>query len=151
ANDDDPLAAGENRLALVLRFAAHAPVLLRQIIHGEMDAAELAPRNRQVAPLFGAAGEHHRVIVVDEFCRRPIGTDMGSVWEDPAFRLHLRDTARDDVLLHLEVGNAVREQAAGLGIFLEYMDVMPGTGELLRAGEARRTRADDRDLLSGLH
>ena len=45
------------------RFAADAAVLLRQEIHREMDAVELAARNRQVARLFGAAGERHRVIV----------------------------------------------------------------------------------------
>ena len=42
--------------------SAHAPVLLRQELHGEMDAVELAARDRQVARLLGAAGEHDRVV-----------------------------------------------------------------------------------------
>ena len=40
ADHHDVLAVGENGLALPsVGFAAHAPVLLRQEIHGEMDAA----------------------------------------------------------------------------------------------------------------
>ena len=69
--------------------------------------------------------------------------------EDDAFGFHLRDAAVDVVLLHLEVGNAVAKQAAGLGDLFVDMHVMAGAGELLRAGEARRSRADDRDLLAG--
>ena len=67
-----------------------------------------------------------------------------------ALGLHLRDAAVDDVLLHLEVGNAVAQQAAGPGVLLEDMHVVAGARELLRAGEPRRTGADDRDLLAGL-
>ena len=50
-------------------------------------------------------------------------------------------------LLHLEVGNAIAQQAAGLGVLLVDMHLMAGARELLRAGEARRTRADDGDRL----
>ena len=70
--------------------------------------------------------------------------------EGHAFRLHLRDAAVDEVLLHLEVGNAVAQQAAGLGVLLEQMHVMAGARELLRAGHAGRAGADDGDLLAGL-
>src|SRR5439155_21350914 len=45
--------------------------------------------------------------------------------------------------------DAVAKQAAGLGEFLVDMDVMAGTGKLLRGREARRPGADDRDLLAG--
>ena len=75
---------------------------------------------------------------------------MDAVVEGDALGLHLRDAAVDDVLLHLEIGNAVAQQAAGLGVFLEQMHVMAGARELLRAGEARGAGADDRDLLAGL-
>ena len=75
---------------------------------------------------------------------------MGAVMERHAFRIHLRHAAIDVILLHLEVGNAVAQQAAGLGVFLEHVHVVAGAGELLRAGHAGGTRADDRDFLSGL-
>ena len=76
--------------------------------------------------------------------------DMRAIVEGDAFGFHLRDAAVDDVLFHLEVGNAVTQQAAGLGEFLEHMHVMAGARELLRAGQARRAGADHRDLLAGL-
>src|SRR6202022_797271 len=67
-----------------------------------------------------------------------------------AFGFHLRDAAVDDILLQLEVGNAIAKQAAGLGVFLVEMHVVAGARELLRAGHAGRARADHRDLLAGL-
>ena len=51
------------------------------------------------------------------------------------------------VLLHLEVGNAVAQQAAGLGVLLEDVHLVAGARELLGAGKPRRARADDRDRL----
>ena len=63
---------------------------------------------------------------------------------------HLRDAALDVALLHLEVGDAVAQQAAGLGRLLVDMDLVAGARELLGGGEARRTGADDGDALAGL-
>jgi hypothetical protein len=54
------------------------------------------------------------------------------------------------VLLHLEIGDAVTEQAAGLGEFLEQMHIVAGARELLRAGHAGRTGADHGNRLAGL-
>src|ERR1700712_245713 len=75
---------------------------------------------------------------------------MDAVMEGDALSFHLRYAAVDDVLFHLEVGNAVAQQAAGLGEFLVDMDVMAGARELLRGRKARGAGADDRDLLAGL-
>ena len=90
------LAAGEDRLAVVLRLAADAPVLLRQEVHGEMDALELAARDRQVARLLGAAREHDRVVVGEQLLGRQVDADMGAVMEGHAFAFHLRDAEVDD-------------------------------------------------------
>ena len=75
---------------------------------------------------------------------------MGAVVKGDALGLHLRDAAVDVMLFHLEIGNAVTQQPTGLGPALEQMHVMAGARELLRAGHARRTRTDHRDLLAGL-
>ena len=69
--------------------------------------------------------------------------------EDDALALHLRDAPVDMALLHLEIGNAVAQQAARLGVLLEQMDLVADAGQLLGAGEAGRPRADDRDSLAG--
>jgi hypothetical protein len=49
-----------------------------------------------------------------------------------------------------EVGNAVCEEPARPRVLLVNMHVVPRSRELLCGREARRTRADDGDLLSGL-
>ena len=91
-----------------------------------------------------------RIEVLEQILGRQIDADMGAVMERDAFHIHLRHAAIDVMLLHLEVGNAVAKQAAGLGVFLEHVHVVAGARELLRAGHAGGTRADDRDFLSGL-
>src|SRR4030088_3523170 len=126
------------------------PVLLRQETHGEMDAVELAARDREVARLLGAARQHDRVVIGDQLIGRDVDAHMGAVVERHAFGFHLRDAAVDVVLLHLEVGNAVTQQPARLGEFLVDMDVVAGARELLGAGHAGRTRSDDGDPLAGL-
>ena len=70
--------------------------------------------------------------------------------EGDALGLHLLDAAVDMALFQLEVGDAVAQQAAGLGVLLVDMHVVAGARELLRAGEARRAGADDGDALAGL-
>ncbi len=52
------------------RLAADAPVLLRQEIHGEMDAFEIAAGHRQVARLLGAAGQHDGIVLGDQLFGR---------------------------------------------------------------------------------
>ncbi|MCY1222763.1 hypothetical protein D9M72_348670 [compost metagenome] len=70
--------------------------------------------------------------------------------EGDAFALHLFDAAVDEVLLHLEVRNAVAQQAAGLGLALVDVNLVAGAGKLLACRHAGRAGADDRDLLAGL-
>src|SRR5258707_9507304 len=75
---------------------------------------------------------------------------MDAVVKGDALGFHLRDAAVDVMLLHLEIGNAVAQQPAGLGPALEKMHVVAGARELLRAGHPRRAGAYNRDLLAGL-
>src|SRR5262249_52023039 len=151
ATDNHNFFAGrEDWLAADLRFIAYAPVLLRQEIHCEVNAGKLAAGNGQVAWRFAAAGEHNGVVLPVQFVDRDGDSDMRVVVEDDAFALHLLDAAVDVDLLHLEIGNAVAKQPACLRPALVDMHVVAGTRELLRAGEPRRTWADDRNLLAGL-
>ena len=151
ADDDDVFAAGQDRFGPADRLAADAPVLLRQKLHRKMDAVEFAARNRQVARLLRAAGEHDGIVLVEQLSRRDIDADIGAVMKYHALGLHLHDAAVDVVFLHLEVGNAVAQQAASLRPALIDMHIVADAGELLRAGKARRPRSDDRDFLAGPH
>ena len=74
---------------------------------------------------------------------------MGAIVKHHTFALHLFDAAGDVMLLHFEIGNAVSEKAAGLGIFFVDMDVVADAPQLLRARKAGGARPDDRDLLAG--
>ena len=84
----------------------------------------------------------------------PVGVDVhADVLVHPeldAFGLHLLDAAVDQVLLHLEIGDAVAQQPADAIVLLEHDDGVAGARELLRAGEPGRAGADDRDALAGL-
>ncbi len=150
ANDDDMLARGEDRLIGRQRLPGDAPVLLRQKIHGEMNAAQFASRNGKIAGLLGAAGQNDGVVPCDEVLRLRIDPDMHIVMKDDAFGFHLRDAAVDQMLLHLEIGNAVAQQPARFRVFLVDMDVMAGARELLGRGKPPGAGANDGDALARL-
>ena len=69
--------------------------------------------------------------------------------EAGALGLHLREARLEVLLLHLEVGDAVAQQAADAVVALVDRDGVPGAGELLGGGEAGGTGADDGDGLAG--
>ena len=48
------------------RLAGHAPVLLRQEVHGEVNAREIAAGHRQIARRLGAARERDGVMTVEQ-------------------------------------------------------------------------------------
>src|SRR6266851_2937541 len=113
-----------------------------------MDPLEIASWNRQVTALLSAAGEHDRVITIEQVFHGNVDADMSAVMKRHTFAFHLRDAAIDVVLLHLEVRNAVAQQTASLGELLEDMDVVASPRELLGACEPCRSGADDCDLLA---
>ena len=59
--------------------------------------------------------------------------------EGYALGFHLLDAPRDDCLFHLEIGDAIDEQAAGLRVLLIDVHIVPGSRQLLGSGETRRT------------
>ena len=65
------------------------------------------------------------------------------------FGAHLLQAAVDEVLLHLEIRNAVAQQAADAVVLFEDRDVVAGARQLLRGRQARRARADHRHALAG--
>ena len=79
------------------------------------------------------------MIIVHQPLDRHADADLHAGPENHTFRLHLGDAPVDQRTVHLEVGNTVAHQSAGLGVLLIDMNMMAGAGELLRAGHARRT------------
>ena len=66
ADDHDVLAGGGDPRHLV---AFAVTILLREVVHREVHALELAARNIQIARLAGAAGEQHRIEVAHQIAR----------------------------------------------------------------------------------
>ena len=73
------------------------------------------------------------------------------VWNSVPSACHLVEAAVEVALLHLELGDAVAQQAADAVGPLEDDHVVPGPGQLLRGGQAGGARADDGDALARLH
>ncbi len=150
------IAAAQNNHALAFRrelgfvfrpHPGHFAVLLRQELHGKVDAFEVAPRNRQVTRDGGTACQHDGVKLRFEFLRCDVHANVDAGLEDHAFGLHLLQAAIQHPLLHLKVGDAIAQQPADLIVALEDGDGMPGAVQLLRGGQSRRAGPDDSDLL----
>ena len=147
ADDDDVLAADVDRR--LLDVAELHPVGVRQVLHRLMDPVELATGDRQVAPIGRPAGEDDRVVRgaehldVDGFADDRVGAELG------ALRLHLGEAPIDVALLHLELGDAVAQQAADAIGPLEHDHLVAGAGELLGGGEPGGPAADHGDALAG--
>ncbi len=125
------------------------PVRGRQEVHRLHDPVELTPGDGQVARHGGAGGDDHGVEPLAQVGGREVLADLDPVAEAGALGLHLGDPAVQDRLLHLELGDAVAQQASGrVGALVDGHGVA-GTGQLLGSGEPRRAGPDDRDGLAG--
>ena len=129
---------GAVRRCPLFRVAGVALVLLRQELHREMNAVELASGHRKIARLLGPAGEHQKVIVVEQAVDRDRHSDFHVRAENDALDFHLFDAAVDDRLFELEIGNAVTEQAADPVRLFEDRWSMSHPRKLLGAGEPGR-------------
>ena len=87
---------------------------------------------------------------VEQLARPAMSTpDIRARAEDDPFGFHLLEPTVEVSLLHLEVGDAVAEQAADAVGALEDGDRVAGAGELLGAGQPGGAGADDRHRLAG--
>ena len=148
ADDDDALAARQRGGFAVEAVPRAEAVLQGQKVHGEVDAVQLAAGHRQVARLLGAAGQQDGVELLAQVLGRNVVADVGLGLERDSFGHELLDAAVQNALFELEIGDAVTQQAAdAVGLF-EDRDGVAGAVELLRRGQARRTRTDHRHSLS---
>ena len=120
ADDDDVFAGGEDLIRNAIAFADL--VRLRQEIHGEVDALEFAARDLEIARLFGAAGQQNGVEIAAQIFDRDVLADMRVGDELHAFGRASVQPPVDEMLLHLEIGDAVAEQSADAVGFLEDRD-----------------------------
>ncbi len=71
-----------------------------------------------------------------------VDADLDAGAELHALGLHLREAAIKMALLHLELGDAVAQEAADAIGALEHRNGVARPGQLLRGGEPGRTGAD---------
>ena len=112
------------------------------------------PEHAQLARQLGAAGKQHRIGAAPHFLKGKIvgsaAANLHSGNKTNPLGAQLLDPPLDDVLLHLEMWNAIDQQAAQtIGLFIDRHRV-PGAAKLLRRGQSRRPGADNRDPLPRL-
>ena len=139
ADDQHVLAAGGDALFRVERLSGQYAVLLRQHLHGEVDAREVASGDGEVACLrragadgvgveaFGQAGEVY----------------LAAGLERDALGLHDAQAAVDDVLAQLEVRYAVAQQSARLLVAFEDGHFVATAVQLVGGGQSGGARTDD--------
>ena len=151
ANDHHMLASGRDtavRCGAELVIPCHPLILLGQEIHGEMDATKLPAFDQEVSGNLGSAGHDQDLVVIHQALDGDVDANLEAGAKDDPLGLHLLNPAVDDVLFHLEVRNAVAEQAADPVALLEDCHGVPGPGQLLGTSESRRTRAHHGDPLA---
>ena len=152
ADDDHPLVlGGDGRLAVGVedRVAVAGPVGPRQVLHRLVDAIQFPARDGQVAPGRRAAGKHHRVEALPQLLGGDVHADVDAGAEHGALGRHLLQPTVDVALLHLELGNAIAQQAPDAVRPLEDRHLVARPGQLLGRGQARRPGADDGHRLAG--
>ena len=147
ADDDDVLALGGDRRGDVVALL-HL-VGERQVLHRLVDAVQFAAGDGQVAGGGGAGGDDHGVVAAAQRVGGHVAADLHAGAELGALRAHLLYAAVDVPLLHLELGDAVPQEAPDTVGALVDGDGVPGAGELLGGGEPGRARADHGDGLAG--
>ena len=98
----------------------------------------MAPWQRKIAGLLGAAGQQHGVVVMLQVGDRQVDTDIHACAEDHAFFLEQREPPIEQALLELELGNAVPQQPADAIGLLEDGHGVTGPIQLRGRGQARR-------------
>ncbi len=120
-----------------------------QVLHGEVDAGQLPPRDGQVARDGGAHRQDHRVEVGHELRGLDVTAHGHPGPEGYPLSFQELDAALDDALVQLHVGDAVRQQPADAVVALEDRDLVAGAVELGRDRQAGWAAADHGDLEAG--
>ena len=122
--------------------ALAASVLLRQVLHREVHARQIAARHGQVARPAGAAGQDHGVEVAPQVAGGDVHADVHAGPEHHALGLQQLEPPIEHALLHLELGDAVAQQPADAIGLLEHGDAVARAVQLRPPRPARpgRTR-----------
>src|SRR5579871_358138 len=151
ADHDHILVLGRDVLSIRVLGVQQALRIGVQKLHGKMNALEVAAFSlgKEVVGPGGTAAQYHSIEFLAELLGRIIFADLAVRDKGDPFGRHQIDAALDHTLVELHVGYAVHEQAADSIGTLKNGDLVPGPIELGSAGQAGRSRADNRDLFAG--
>lgn len=119
-----------------------------EILHRLVNAGQVASGNLELTPASRADREHDRVIALLQGAERDVDSDLDAGAELHALLRHLHEPAIEVGLLHLELRNAISQQATHAIVALEDGHRMTHPRQLLRGRKAGGTRAHDRDGLA---
>ena len=131
------------------RVAGERLVRFDQVLHGEVHTGEVATGDGQFSGQGRSGRDHDRVVARAQVAPGDVLADLDAGAEARALVLHLAEAVLEVALLHLEVRDAVAQEAADAVVPLEDRDGVSGAGELLGGGESRGPGADDGDGLAG--
>src|SRR5262249_48450970 len=149
APHDPVLAPGVERPGVeVGHRVAHSTAVGRgEIVEGGDNAGQAHAGGRDVTRLVDAGCEQHRRMTRAQFGERDVAADL-AVEHDRYFGIAQQLLAPlHDVLLELEVGDAVDQQAADAVVAIVDRDLVALAPELLGGGKPGRPRAHDADAL----
>ena len=159
--DHDDVLAVSPQLAFEL-VARIDLVLLGQELHGEMHARQFTPRHGQIARLLGATRQQHGIKVFLQLCGRngllgPVGhlrvfghfADQHTGADRHAFLGQLVGPAVNVRFFHLEVRDAITQQATDAVVLFKQRHVMPDPCQLLGCRHAGWAGAHHGNLLAG--
>src|SRR5206468_10210495 len=122
----------------------------RKIIERWRDAGQADTGSGDVAPLVDAGRDQHGVVALAQLGERDVAADLTVEMERDAGPAQQLFAALHDLLLELEVRDAVDQQAADPVVAIVDRDLVALAAQLLGGGEARRTGADDADARGAL-
>jgi hypothetical protein len=145
SNDNDVLVFGGD-VCLVCELGVEEGLgVLVQELHGVVDTIEVAVGDRQVTGNGGTSGEHNCVVLLAEGVKslRSILANGNTGLEVYTLRSEEVNTALNNLLVELHVGNTVHEQTTtAVGTLID-SDGVASLVELIGASKTSRTRTDD--------
>src|SRR5215813_12296890 len=114
-----------------------------------MNSLQFASRYRKIPWRRRAAGEENRVEFTLQFFNGHVHTDVRVGAEHHAFLVHDVQPPVENVLFHLEFGNAVPQKATDAVCPLEHGDPVSCLIQLSRSSKAGRSRTHYRDSFAG--
>src|SRR3990170_4373968 len=149
AADDEDVPAERRGFAHLLRELVGLQVAAHQELRGLVAPGQLLAGDAHLAADAGAGADEDGVEAVGEhIVDRYVAADPGVADELDADAAQEVELLGEDLLAHLEVGDAVEEDAARLRPGLEHGAGVTDPGELFGYGQGGGPGADDGDLLS---